>query len=68
LRILSRGCDSSEANCTSNADYIRGRRIKTSIAVRANGTVKLETIGRGKAVLRWLDRLQGKKLLQSVGE
>jgi hypothetical protein len=51
-----------------NADYIRGRRIKTSIAVRANGTVKLETVGRGKAVLRWLDRLQGKKLLQSVGE
>ena len=51
-----------------DADYIRGRRIKTRIAVRANGTVKLETIGRGKAVLRWLDRLQGKKLLQSVGE
>jgi hypothetical protein len=51
-----------------DADYIRGRRIKTHVAVRANGTVKLETIGRGKAVLRWLDRIQGKKLLQSVGE
>ena len=24
--------------------------------------------GKGKAVLRWLDRLQGKKLLQSVGQ
>jgi hypothetical protein len=33
-----------------------------------NGTVKLETIGRGKAVLRWLERMQGKKLLQLVGE
>jgi hypothetical protein len=51
-----------------NADYIRGRGIKTRIAVRANGTVKLETVGRGKAALRWLDRLQGKKLLQSVGQ
>lgn len=51
-----------------DADYIRGRRIKTRVAVRANGTVKLETIGRGKAVLRWLGRIQGKKLLQSVGE
>jgi hypothetical protein len=51
-----------------DADYIRGRRIKTRIAVRANGTVRLETTGRGKAALRWLERLQGKKLLQLVGE
>ena len=51
-----------------DADYIRGRRIKTRIAVRANGTVRLETTGRGKAVLRWLERLQGKKPLQLVGE
>jgi len=42
--------------------------LKTRIAVRANGTVRLETIGRGKAVLRWLERMQGKKLLQLVGE
>lgn len=50
-----------------DADYIRGRRIKTRIAVRANGTVRLETTGRGKAVLRWLERLQGKEPLQLVG-
>jgi predicted methyltransferase MtxX (methanogen marker protein 4) len=50
------------------SDYIRGRRIKTRIAVRANGTVRLETVGRGKAVLRWLERMQGKKLLKLVGE
>jgi hypothetical protein len=31
-----------------DADYIRGRRIKTRVAVRANGTVMLETIGRGR--------------------
>ncbi len=40
-----------------DADYILGRRVKTRIAVRANGTVMLETIGRGKAVLRWLERM-----------
>jgi hypothetical protein len=51
-----------------DADYIRGRRIKARIAVRANGTVRLETIGRGTAVLRWLERMQGEKLLQLVGE
>jgi len=50
-----------------DADYIRGRRIKTRIAVRTNGTVRLETIGRGKAALRWLEQMQGKKLLRVVG-
>ena len=49
-----------------DTDYIRGRRIKTRIAVRSNGTVTLETIGRGKAALRWLDQLRGKKLMQLV--
>lgn len=51
-----------------DADYIRGRRIKTRIIVRSNGTVTLETIGRGKAALRWLERLQGKKLMQVVDQ
>lgn len=51
-----------------DADYIRGRRIKMRVAVRADGTVRLETIGRGKAALRWLERMQGKKTLQLVRE
>jgi hypothetical protein len=50
-----------------DADYIRGRRIKTRVAVRTNGTVRLETIGRGKAVLRWLEQMKGQKLLRVVG-
>ena len=49
-----------------DADYIRGRRIKTRIVVRSNDTVTLETIGRGKGALRWLDQLNGKKLMQLV--
>jgi hypothetical protein len=50
------------------ADYIRGRRIKTRVAVRANGTVRLETIGRGKAALRWLEQMKGKEFLRVVSE
>jgi hypothetical protein len=50
-----------------DADYIRGRRLKTRIVVRSNGNVTLETIGRGKSALRWLERIQGRKLLELVG-
>src|SRR6266571_3462184 len=42
-----------------DADYIRGRRVKTRVVVRSNGTVTLETTGRGKSALRWLERIQG---------
>jgi len=48
------------------ADYVRGRRMKTEITVRSQGTVKLETFGRGKSAVRWLARLQGKKTLAAV--
>ena len=51
-----------------DADYIRGRRIKTRIIVRSSGTCTIETTGRGKAPLRWLERLQGKRLLKLVDE
>lgn len=49
------------------ADYLRGRRVKTGITVTAQGSVIIETIGRGKAPLRWLDRLKGKGGLRVVG-
>ena len=49
-----------------SADYLRGRRVKTDVEVRPNGTVELATRGRGKAALRWLDRLKGKKLLEVI--
>lgn len=47
-------------------DYLRGRRMKTGITVRSDGSVRLETLGRGKAAARWLARLQGKKPIQAV--
>ena len=49
-----------------HADYVRGRRMKTDIIVRTDGTVTLTTWGRGKAALRWLDQLKGKKFMQVV--
>ena len=48
------------------ADYVRGRCIKTTVEVSPDGTVLLETVNRGKAALRWVDRLKGKKYLQAV--
>ncbi|MBI3056855.1 MAG: hypothetical protein HYY77_22810 [Betaproteobacteria bacterium] len=47
-------------------DYIRGRRLKTDITVKADGAVTLETIGRGKAALQWLDRVKGKKMMSLI--
>ena len=51
-----------------HADYIRGRRIKTRIAVRANGTARLETIVAARQCYAGSRRMRGKKLLQMVGE
>ena len=48
------------------ADYISGRSLKTDITIRTDGTVTLETWGRGQAALRWLDKLQGKKSISLV--
>ena len=48
------------------ADYIRGRRMKTEIVVRSDGSVTLTTIGRGKAPFHWLDRVQGKRAMRVI--
>jgi hypothetical protein len=50
-----------------SADYIRGRRMKTDLVLRPDGSGRLMTTGRGKAPLVWLERLKGKKPLQIVG-
>jgi hypothetical protein len=49
-----------------SADYIRGRRMKTEMVLRPDGSGRLTTAGRGKAPLLWLERLKGKKRLQIV--
>jgi hypothetical protein len=49
-----------------SSDYIRGRCMKTDISVRKDGQLTLSTRNRGQAALRWLDRLQGKKMLTLI--
>jgi hypothetical protein len=49
-----------------DADYIRDRCVKTTIIVRRDGQVTLETRNRGEAATRWIDRLRGKKALAAV--
>lgn len=47
-------------------DYVRGRSVKTDITVRPDGTATVTTWGRGQSALRWLDKLQGKKMMGLV--
>jgi hypothetical protein len=48
------------------ADYVRGRMMKTEVTVSSNGSIELETKGRGEAASRWVALLQGKKVLHAV--
>ena len=49
-----------------DTDHLRGRRLKTRVAVRPDGTGTLETIGPGKAALRWIARVKGEKPLRAL--
>lgn len=41
-------------------DYLRGRMVKTTMSVSAEGRVEIATVNRGQSLARWLDRLQGR--------
>jgi len=45
-------------------DYLRGRCLKTGVTLHPDGRLVLETVNRGEAATRWVDRLQGKKFLR----
>jgi hypothetical protein len=49
-----------------DTDYVCGRRMKTRVIVRAQGTATVETRGRGKAALNWTSRLKGDKPVRAV--
>ena len=49
-----------------HVDYLRGRCIKTTVEISSDGEVMLETVNRGSAATRWVDRLRGKKFLEVV--
>jgi hypothetical protein len=63
---MLRGLEFARGRLRWSADYVRGRCIKTSVDVNPNGMVLIETVGRGEAALRWIDRLRGKIYLQAV--
>lgn len=48
------------------ADYLRGRRMKTYATIRKDGRISIETVSRDLAPERWLFTLQGKRLLRLV--
>jgi hypothetical protein len=60
------GLKFSNGELRLDTDYVRGRRMKTRVVVRPDGTGTLETIGRGKAALRWIARLKGEKPLRAL--
>lgn len=49
-----------------DTDYVRGRRMKTHVIVRSQGTGMIETQARGKAALNWMARLTGDKPVRAV--
>jgi hypothetical protein len=63
---MLRGLEFSRGRLHWHADYVRGRCVKTTVEVSPDGTVLIETVNRGEAALRWIDRLKGKKYLQAV--
>ncbi len=48
------------------ADYVRGRCVKTTVEITSHGIVTVETVNRGEAALRWVDKLKGKNFLRAV--
>lgn len=45
------------------ADYVRGRMMKTSVAVSSSGTIRIATTNRGSLASRWIRQIQGKKYI-----
>jgi len=49
-----------------DADYVRGRMMKTTVTIHPDGRFTLDTVNRGEAATRWIARIQGKKVLAAV--
>ncbi len=44
-----------------DADYVRGRMMKTTVSIEPNGKFVVETRNRHEMALRWLNAIKGKK-------
>ena len=49
-----------------DADYVRGRLVKTTVTIGSNGGFVVETRNRHEMAVRWLRTLRGKKHIQLV--
>ena len=49
-----------------DADYVRGRMMKTTVTISSNGRFVVETRNRHEMAVRWLRTLKGKKHIQLV--
>jgi hypothetical protein len=49
-------------------DYLRGRCVKTTVELSSDGKATVDTVNRGQAATRLVDRIRGKKFLQAVDE
>lgn len=58
---MLRGLKFERGELHFHADYVRGRMMKTTVYVRQDGRIELETINRGESAARWVATLQGKK-------
>ncbi len=63
LLRLTRFCD---GELQFEADYLRGRRMKTYATIRKDGRIFIRTTSRDLAPERWLFTLQGKRRLRLV--
>lgn len=53
-----------EGSILFDADYVRGRMMKTRIRIASNGRVTIDTRNRYLMTERWLGMLRGKKFLR----
>ena len=51
-----------------NLDSVRGRRVQTTIVLKATGDLVLKTVGRGQSAARWLGYVQGRAHLREVND
>ena len=49
-----------------DADYVRGRMMKTTVSIRTEGELVVETRNRHEMALRWLNAIKGKKHLELI--
>jgi hypothetical protein len=49
-----------------DADYVRGRMMKTTVTVAPGGKLEIETRNRHEMAVRWLRTLRGKKHIRLI--